>query len=244
MRIEIKDGKIKGDVGDGWYAIRKINKIVIKPGDKFGSREALEYSDPRKGTNQKVMCRCECGFESKVSLVGLLYGKSVHCSKCAREYTRGENHPNWKGGKERTEDKLYKTFNSIKDRCNNPNATGYKYWGGRGIKCLWDSYEEFERDMRDSFEKHNKKYGGRYTTIDRINNNGHYCKENTRWCTPKIQGENRRCPDLRRFLINGESLTTTEIKKKYKIRMLNRCLEPLLIKGLTVAEIKRDFSLG
>lgn len=72
----------------------------------------------------------------------------------------------------------------MRQRCNDPNSISYKYYGARGIKVMWESYEDFKRDMGDSYAPGLK--------IERINNNGHYCKENCCWKTDAEQCRNRR----------------------------------------------------
>ena len=104
--------------------------------------------------------------------------------------------------------KFWNVFNSIKHRCNNPNVLTYSYYGGRGIKCLWKSFEEFRDDMYESYQTHVKKFGRKQTTIERINNNGHYYKENCRWATHKEQGRNTRFNNLLTF--NGQTKCLSE----------------------------------
>lgn len=87
---------------------------------------------------------------------------------------------------------LFKRFESIKTRCRFPSSVSFKNYGGRGIKCLWSSYEEFKGDMYKSYLKHLRDFGNKDTTIERVDVNGHYCKDNCKWATWKEQSLNKR----------------------------------------------------
>lgn len=87
---------------------------------------------------------------------------------------------------------IYKIYRWAKYRCSNKNATSYKIYWWRWIRFLWDSFEEFYEDMWDSYKEHIKKYWIKNTTIDRINCNWDYCKENCRRVTRQEQNDNRR----------------------------------------------------
>lgn len=74
----------------------------------------------------------------------------------------------------------YIRFSGIDARCNNPNATNFKRYGGRGIRCLitrkefdvWFFINAEKLGYADTFP--------RSVEIDRIDNNGHYEFSNMR----------------------------------------------------------------
>ena len=103
---------------------------------------------------------------------------------------------------------FYATWMRIYRVCNKRSSEKYRYYGGRGIKCLWESFEEFKNDMHESYLKHLKIYGRLNTTIERTDNNGSYCKENCKWATRKEQSSNRRTRVEITF--NGQTHSVTE----------------------------------
>ena len=77
----------------------------------------------------------------------------------------------------------YRTWNSIRYRCNNPNSKDYHLYGGRGIRVEWETYDEFLNDMGKRPEGY---------SIERRNNNKNYCKDNCYWLPFVDQSYNRR----------------------------------------------------
>lgn len=87
--------------------------------------------------------------------------------------------------------KIYKSYACAKARCTCPTDRAYPQYWWRWIKFLRNSFEDFYRDMGTAFEEHIKKRGALNTSLDRIDNNWNYCKENCRWATRKQQSVNR-----------------------------------------------------
>jgi len=107
---------------------------------------------------------------------------------------------------------FWNVFKCLRARCRNENDTSYKNYGGRGIKNKWESFEDFINDMYESYLEHVKEYGKGNTTIERINNNGNYCKENCRWATRQEQNNNTRANVF--LSHNGITMTIRQWNKK------------------------------
>lgn len=150
-----------------------------------------------------VRCQCHCGETTTVCLSDLRNGHVQSCGCLHRETSSthlkrvrhlGEGNRLTHG---RTETPEYYIWRSMKARCLNPQSSGYRHYGARGITVCdrWLTFAAFFADMgcRPS-PKHQ---------LDRMNNNGPYVPENCRWATARQQMQNTRL--TRRITHNGET---------------------------------------
>lgn len=146
---------------------------------------------PYENDNYVTMWKCECSCGNtcvrsneylatkkiKVKSCGC-YAKDVHI-KHAKELDHTKH--NGYGTK------LYGVWNSMKQRCYNPNVKSYNRYGGRGIKVCKSWYMDFSVFRKWALENGYKDG----LTIDRIDNDRGYAPWNCRWVTKKIQAQNR-----------------------------------------------------
>ena len=142
-----------------------MRKTIIKSGDKFGKLTAIRFIEMRKNSTQYWLFRCECGNE-KIIRVSSVRNKSVKSCGCLIKNC-GVRHGMYKT-------KTYSSWANMKSRCFGKNNQRYKNYGERGIKVC-EEWLVFENFLNDMGERPKGK------SIDRIDNNRNYCKENCCW---------------------------------------------------------------
>lgn len=143
-------------------------------------------------------CLCDCGNHTIVQSGDLRAGTTKSCGCHRKKITskRSLKHGHALNHEEITS--TYYSWLNMTQRCNNPSNPAFTDYGGRGITICerWMRFEDFLEDMGERPSKD--------LSLDRIDNNKGYCKENCRWANAQIQARNRR---------NGAYLTWNNIRK-------------------------------
>lgn len=167
-----------------------MRRLTINPGDKINGLTFLKELPPRIMPSRSMrmgLFKCGCGVAFRCLIGSIINGNTRSCG-CYGFKSRSERFK--KHGLRKH--KLYGLWSSIKTRCYNKNRADYKYYGGRGIG-LSDEFRDFKTWLL--YVMGLPGYSSRENlnlTIDRINNNGNYERDNLRWATKKQQSLNRK----------------------------------------------------
>lgn len=201
-------------------------------GQRFGKLTVIEYVGKNKIGQSMWLCRCDCGNLTTVNSSNMKRGVTKSCG-CYRSQTSSDRLRKRSVKHNLSTTKLYSVWRDMKQRCNNPKSTAYKYYGGRGIRVCKE-WNDSAKTFYDWAMANGYREG---LTIDRINVNGDYEPNNCRWATMKQQVQNRRVSLL---TYNGETHTYDEwseitgIKKNVIRKRKNRLklpIELVLFKG-------------
>lgn len=171
-----------------------MKKQNISTGDKFGMWTILGEDVPYKDKYRRFVCVNPEGVKRSVRMCHLTSGAS----------TGVIHNPKKTHGLSKTP--IWYAWQNMKTRCRNSNRNTWARYGGRGIKYSesWEMFESFMQDMGPSFKEG--------MSLERIDNNDGYSKENCTWIDVSRQANNRNT--TRWYFYNGKKLSMKELAKE------------------------------
>jgi len=148
------------------------------------------------GSTLCYVCRCVCGKFGAHTKQNIAKGRSCGCRKNALISAANATH-------HMTYSPTWGSWQSMMRRCDPKNAGRRmgRWWAGRGINVCerWHEFANFLSDMGERPEG---------TSLDRINNDGHYEPGNCRWASAVVQGRNRSSTKIVEFGGRKQALKT------------------------------------
>ena len=126
------------------------------------------------------MFKCDCGKECLIAKNSVTSEGTKSCGCLMKEMASKANKTHgFRNSLNISKKRFYNTWCNMKTRCLNKNIPLSKNYSGRGINVCdkWLKFENFRDDMYESYLEHIKEFGEKNTSIDRVNNNGNYCRK-------------------------------------------------------------------
>jgi hypothetical protein len=155
----------------------------------------------RKGKYLYIQVTCSCGAVKEIEQTNLRKGKVNSCGCLNKELTKARFTTHGM-----RDNPIYDVWNAVIQRCTRPSFIGFKDYGGRGITVCdkWLTFQGFFEDMGE------RPFNG--ATLERMDNDGPYCKDNCKWATRAEQNNHTRRSV--QFTFKGEQLTLAQIAEK------------------------------
>lgn len=207
--------------------MKKI-KINYIEGQEIGTCTYIKELQPiptkkPKSFKRMALFRCSCGVEFSCLIESIKREKTKSCgcynlTKCKERLPHTVKH-----GESINQNKSveYNSWLGMKARCKGLRYIEKKCYLDRGITVCerWkNSFENFLEDM-------GRRPEGKYS-LDRIENDKGYYKENCRWATPAQQNRNKR--DTILITYNNKTQCVTDWAREYGINrstLVNRYLD-------------------
>lgn len=153
---------------------------------KFGRLFVLSHGT---STSQYLywLCRCDCGSITEVRTADLKNGSAKSCGCLMRDLARDRvtTHGQSRSRNGKTATRTYKAWAAMHSRCHAIWPATARRYKDRGITVCsaWKDFSVFLADMGECPPS---------LTLDRINGDLGYSKDNCRWATCSEQRRNQR----------------------------------------------------
>ena len=158
-------------------------RLLNLEGQSFGELKALRPG-PKKGNKTTWICLCSCGQEHIVASGNLVSGTVKTCGHTIYKLKRELKGRFISGSKPPAE---YWVRANMLRRCLNSKHPQFNSYGGRGITVCAEWQASFETFYNDMGPRPSKKH-----SLERIDNEQGYSKENCCWALKQRQSANRR----------------------------------------------------
>lgn len=172
-------------------------------GKRYGRLTILSYESMDKNHHRKFKCLCDCGKLKVTSIFSLKNGDTQSCGCIQKEKAAARF---MKHGLSKTP--TWVSWMEMKRRCINKKRNRASRYFLRGITFCerWLDFENFLEDMGE------RPMG---YSLDRIDNDKDYYKENCKWSLPKEQARNRSTNTI--ITYKGESKCLSAWAEEYNI---------------------------
>lgn len=157
-------------VDNGFHNVYRPSEIV---GQRYGKLVCLEIVEAKCKSRPKGLFRCDCGNQKVIRVSNVKTGRTKSCG-CLGNKTHGHSLTS-----------TYSSWNKMIERVK-PTFYKSKDYFARGIGIedeRWFDYLNFLEDMGERPPE---------TSLDRIDNDRGYCRENCRWASRSEQQRNKR----------------------------------------------------
>jgi hypothetical protein len=157
-------------------------------GKIFGRLTVIKFNHSVPKEGNWWQCKCRCGNVVLKPTYVLMRGKKQNTRQSCGSCNDALKYPS-----------EYNIWRSMHARCYNKNETYYHRYGGRGITVCQHWRVDFFNFLDDMGHRPEEK------SINRINNDGNYEKNNCKWSTIEEQND-----------------TKTQRNGKYNLKLINK----------------------